>query len=91
MDTENTRPEWLQYLMETTLLGWPLRAAISCPVTKFHILQLRSVRDGWERATGRGQALAPRQLTQGGGAGLGPRELQEVAPGPRGEKAVLRG
>lgn len=28
--------------METTLLGWPFRAAISCPVTRFHILQLRS-------------------------------------------------
>ena len=41
-DTENTSPEWLQYLMETTLLGWPFRAAISCPVTRFHILQLRS-------------------------------------------------
>lgn len=26
--------------MDTTLLGWPFRAAISCPMTKFHILQL---------------------------------------------------
>lgn len=42
VDTVNTSPVWLQYLMDTTLLGCPLREAISCPVTRFHILQLRS-------------------------------------------------
>lgn len=43
VDTVNTSPVWLQYLMETTLFGCPLREAISWPVTRFHILQLRSV------------------------------------------------
>lgn len=42
VETVKTRPESLQYLTDTTLLGCPLRVTISCPVTKFHILQVRS-------------------------------------------------
>lgn len=44
MDTENTRQEEGQYLTDTTLFGWPLRVTISWPVTRFHILQVRSGR-----------------------------------------------
>lgn len=44
MDTENTRQEEGQYLTDTTLFGWPLRVTISWPVTRFHILQVRSER-----------------------------------------------
>lgn len=42
VETVKTRLELLQYLTDTTLLGCPLRVTISCPVTRFHILQVRS-------------------------------------------------
>lgn len=43
VETVKTRPELLQYLTDTTLLGCPLSVTISCPVTRFHILHVRSV------------------------------------------------
>jgi hypothetical protein len=42
VETEKTRQEEEQYLTETTLLGCPFSVTISCPVTRFHILHVRS-------------------------------------------------